>query len=497
MKQNRTYRVQRSILTICFFLVLLLCDVPALSAKSENVETVRKIGKAFSEVAADATPAVVWITTEQIITRQVPQGWPFGDDFNPFEDDLFDYFFRRRSPRQRQDREPKTREYRQRAQGSGFIVSADGYILTNNHVVAKADKITVKLTDDREFEAKVIGTDPESEVAVVKIEDEGNLPYIELGDSDALEVGEWVLAIGNPFGLSHTVTAGIVSAKQRGIGMTTYEDYIQTDAAINPGNSGGPLINLDGKVIGINTAIIGPGGNIGIGFAIPINMARNIYEQIIEGGTVVRGYLGVLPMDLTPEMAESMDIEDTQGVVISQVTEDSAADKAGVKVYDVVIEFDGKPVDKAASFRSQVAMLKPGTKVEMVVLRDGKKKKLTVELDERPSSLAKTKEDDQTVSEEQLGLTVETLTDEAAEQYGYEDKQGVLIQSVEPGSLASMAGLRPGMLIMEVNRTKVKNTKDYHEAVTEAIETGSVMLLLNNGRYDQILVLNVPKEDED
>ncbi|GAG78497.1 unnamed protein product, partial [marine sediment metagenome] len=264
-----------------------------------GIDTLRRMGKAFAEIAEKASPAVVGIKASKTVTMDYPtmREGPFGESFDPFEDDLFDYFFRRRLPRRRSPQ----RKSLQLAQGSGFIVSDDGYILTANHLVGEAEEVTVRLADDREFDAKIIGTDPDSDVAVVKI-DAKDLPSLEFADSDALEVGEWVLAIGNPFGLRRTVTAGIVSAKGRSGfrfpgHIPEYQDYIQTDAAINPGNSGGPLINLDGKVVGINTAIVtghlAYPGNIGIGFAIPVNMAKAVYDQLVESGTVVRGALGI------------------------------------------------------------------------------------------------------------------------------------------------------------------------------------------------------------
>ena len=302
------------------------------------------MGKAFAQIAEKASPAVVTIKAERTVTQQyytIPD-WPFGDGFSPFGDDFFDRFFQRRSrPRRSPQRQQKSI---QTAQASGFIISADGYILTNNHLVGGADKVLVKVVGRAETEAKVVGTDAATDVAVVKI-DGDNLPYLRLADSDKLQVGEWVVAIGNPFGLSHTVTAGIVSAKGRSIFSTEeleYQDFIQTDAAINRGNSGGPLLNLDGKVVGINTAIIGPGGNIGIGFAIPINLAKNVQQQLIDTGKVVRGYLGIAMVQLTAELAEGLGLaEDTKGVAVSQVFEDSPAEEAGIKHNDVIIEFEG------------------------------------------------------------------------------------------------------------------------------------------------------------
>ena len=477
--------------TISVLLVLLLfiSSLPVFAEDANSIDTLRQMGRAFASIAEKASPAVVGIKAEKTVTQQYPGlwEWHFGD---PFDDDFFDRFFRRRSP-QRQSPRPKSRQL---AQGSGFIISADGHILTNNHLVGEAEKVTVELADEREFTAKVIGADPESDVAVVKIDANG-LAFLELADSDVLEVGEWVLAIGSPFGLSHTVTAGIVSAKGRSnVGLTTYEDFIQTDAAINPGNSGGPLLNLDGKVVGINTAIVSrSGGNMGIGFAIPVNMARAVYNQLIESGTVIRGFLGVIIQDLTPELAGSFNLEaDTKGVLIPEVTADSAAEKAGLRPGDVIVEFDGRPVETARALQNCVAMLKPGTEVKMVVLRDGRRKKLTAELGERPAKgrLAAGRSE----AAEQMGLAVQNLTDELAERLGYEGLTGVVVTSVEPGSLAGLAGIRSGTLIMQVNREPVRNTKEFDEAVEQAAKEGTILLLVKYERYSRFVVLKLPQK---
>jgi len=364
---------------------------------------------------------------------QVMDEWPFGSPFDPFGEDFFNFFFRRQVPRRGSPR----REFIQRAQGSGFIISKDGYILTNNHLVGEAEDVRVELVDGRSVDAEVVGTDPESDVAVIKI-DSDNLKPIELGDSDALEVGEWVLAIGNPLGLSHTVTAGIVSAKGRsGLRIASYENFIQTDAAINMGNSGGPLVNLDGQAIGINTAIIGPGGgNIGIGFAIPINMARDIAEQLMDTGSIERGYLGVLPQEITPEMAEVFGLDEAKGVAI------------------------------------------------------GKRKSLTVRLDKRPP-LEELQEQQRSAGDEtkRLGLTVQNLTPDLAEQLGYEGRAGVVVTQVVPGSEAAEKGLEQGDLILEVNRNQVQNTRQFRSAVAKASEDGRVLLLVTDGEITRYVLL--------
>lgn len=467
----------RCIVISTLLILLFISPISVFAQDTDSIATLRRMGKAFASIAEKASPAVVALKSERTVTREysIMPDWPFGDPFS----DPFDFFFRR-SPRQHQQprryREPRT------AQGSGFIISSDGYILTNNHMVAEAEKVEIELTDGRKFTAEIIGTDSDSDVAVIKI-DAKNLPSLELADSDALEVGEWVLAIGNPLGLSHTVTAGIVSAKGRsGFNLATLENFIQTDAAINFGNSGGPLINLDGKVVGINTAIAGSTGNIGIGFAIPINMAKHAYEQLVKSGTVERAYLGVFPQDLEPEMAEAFGLKNGRGVLIPEVKKDSAADKAGLKHNDVILELNGEPVGSADSFRNRIAMLKPGTKVQLVIWRDGKRKTLTVKLSKRPSTdeLTGTLPEE---TREELGFSVQTLTDELAKRYGYEGQTGVIVTSVDRGSQAERLKITPGALIKEVNRQEVGNTREFNEAIRKARKEGGALLLVKLERY--------------
>jgi len=476
LRQNKTR--SRCIVISTILILLFISPISVFAQEQDSIATLRQMGKAFASIAEETSPAVVSLKSERTITREYPsmQDWPFGEPFS----DPFEFFFRRRSPRQRQQprqyREPRT------ASGSGFIISADGFVLTNNHMVEEAEKVEVELTDGRKFTAKIIGTDPDTDVAVIKI-DAKNLPYLELADSDTLEVGEWVLAIGNPLGLSHTVTAGIVSAKGRsGFNLAPLENFIQTDAAINFGNSGGPLINLDGKVVGINTAIAGSTGNIGIGFAIPINMARHVYEQLIESGTVERGFLGVLPQDLEPEMAKAFGLKNGKGVLIPEVTKDSAADKAGVKHNDIVLELNGEPVESADAFRNRIAMLKPGAKVKLVVWRDGRRKTITVPLGKRPSTDELTGDLPKETVEE-LGFTVQDLTDELIERFGYEGQSGVVVSSVDSGSQAERKGIAPGALIREVNQQKVRNTKEFNDAIKKAKKEGGAVLLVKRGRY--------------
>ena len=486
LKQNKTRSHYIVISTL--LILLFISPISVFAQDQDSIATLRQMGKAFASIAEKTSPAVVSLTSERTITRDYPsmREWPFGEPFS----DPFEFFFRRpqRQQQPRRYREPRT------AQGSGFIISADGYILTNNHMVAESEKVEIELTDGRKFTAKIIGADSDSDVAVVKI-DASDLPYLELADSDALEVGEWVLAIGNPLGLSHTVTAGIVSAKGRsGFGLADFENFIQTDAAINFGNSGGPLINLDGKVVGINTAIAGSTGNIGIGFAIPINMAKHAYEQLVKGGTVERGYLGIGIEDLTDETAPFFGLKkNAKGVLISEVTEDSAAEKAGLKHNDVIIELNGEPVESRDAFRNQVAMLKPGTRINLVVWRDKKRKAITVKLGKRPPTDELTGNlSPETINE--LGFTVEDLTDEQAERYGYEGQSGVIVREVESGSQAEQKGIVRGALIKEVNQQKVRNTREFNDAIKEARKEGAALLLVKRGRLTIFVPLKLSEK---
>lgn len=468
-------------------LLLLVAPLSVRGESQDSVAALRQMGKAFTAIAEKASPAVVSLKAVSTVTRDSSRYY-----YWPFDEDPFDFWFGPRSPRERTPQR-RSRQQPVTAMGSGFIISPDGYILTNNHMVGDAKKVEIELTDGRKFTAKIIGTDPVSDVAVVKIDAE-NLPHLELADSDALEVGEWVLAIGNPLGLSHTVTAGIVSAKGRSVNLAEIENFIQTDAAINRGNSGGPLLNLDGKVVGINTAIVGATGNIGIGFAIPINMAKHAYKQLREGKSVERGFIGVQLGELDPEMAASLGLpEDTKGVTVSMVVPDSPAEKAGLKVYDVIVEFEGQGVDKRNEFINRVSMLEPGTKVKLVVLRDGKRKPFDVTLGTRPPSeeLSGGAPED---SFEELGFSVDNLTKEMAERLGYEALSGVVVTEVDPGSQAAEIGLAPGMLIRQVNRREVKNTREFNEAIDKARDKGSALLLVQRDRSTFLALLRLSEE---
>ena len=470
----------RNLLSV-FTLAACLAVAP-LAVAGNGLESLRLAGKAFSEVAKKVSPAVVYINVERIERSRRRERSPFDDEFfrrffdMPFPDDRL-----RNGPRER----------RVEGQGSGFIISSDGLILTNNHVVGDADEMVVQMQDGREFKAKLVGADERSDVAVIKVEAE-NLPVLELGDSDALDVGEWVLAVGSPFGLSHSITAGIVSAKGRSsVGITDYENFIQTDAAINPGNSGGPLVDLNGKAVGMNTAIFSrSGGYMGIGFAIPINMVSKIMGQLVDSGSVTRGYLGILIQNLTHDLSEQFGLDTSKGVLIADVTADSPAERSGLLQGDVIVEFDGQKVDDVGRFRNRVSLVMPGSEVNMVVIRGGERVSLDVEIGTLPDQQAASAEPEEVEdSLEELGFTVQNLTDEIAERLEMEGVEGVVITGVENGSQAARAGLRPGLVIQEANRQPVKNTEDLKQALGDLDSGESALLLVADGQGRRYVVL--------
>ncbi|MBN1505685.1 MAG: DegQ family serine endoprotease [Sedimentisphaerales bacterium] len=469
------------------FVCLLVTAGPALS--QNRADAAKELSRAFSAAAKTAMPAVVSIKVEKAVevNPMAGSGSPFGfnDPFGQFDDDFLRRFFGGRMP-QRQS----PQKYVERGQGSGFIISEDGYILTNNHVVGDVDKMTVELKDGRKFtDAKLIGTDPDSEVALIKIEGD-HFPVLPLGDSDKIDVGDWVIAIGNPFGLNETVTVGVVSAVGRSnVHIAAYEDFIQTDAAINPGNSGGPLINLDGKVIGINTAIVSQsGGYMGIGFAIPVNMARTIADQLKSSGKVSRGYLGLYGQDVTPDVAELMGLKDAGGVVIAQVEEGGPADKAGLKSRDVILEMNGKSVQSYDTFRNEVAAMRPGSAVRLTGLRDGKPLDLTVTLGERPGATTQAQKPSDE-PERHLGLQVQDLTKDLADQLGYEPGEGVVVTAVQPGGPAAEEGIQRGDLILSVNNRNVNSAREFGRAINAARKAGKVLLLVKRGDLSQFVVI--------
>jgi serine protease Do len=355
--------------------------------------------------------------------------------------------------------------------------------------VAGAEKIRVKFQDGREFDANIKGADPKSDIAVIEIK-AGGLPSLQWADSAKLEVGEWVVAIGNPFGLSHTLTVGVVSAKGRtSLGISDYEDFIQTDAAINPGNSGGPLVNLDGEVVGVNTAIFSrSGGYMGVGFAIPSSLARSIAEQLIETGEVVRGYLGIVIQPLTSELAESFGLEKSEGILIAQVTEGSPANKTRLKQGDVIISYQGNPVTDVGDFRNRVSLTGPGKTETLTIIREGKKREIKVTIGEL--SKAETVAKGPAQSSEELGLTVQTISPELAKQFNAKAGEGVVVTEVKRGSIAAMAGIKTGDVILQVNRKTVDNAAAFSRAVEESRGEKRALLLIRSGDGQRYVVLS-------
>ncbi len=440
----------------------------AAQATKATVETVM-IPNSFSDLAERVRPGVVNIQVskntkdavmEKFGRNPFGEGSPFGDFFGPFGG------FGNRQP-----------ERRQQGVGSGFIMDKDGYILTNNHVVEDADKIKVKLADGKEFDGKVIGRDPKTDLALIKIGGSPDLKPLKLGNSDDLKVGSWVLAVGSPFGLEQTVTAGIVSAKGRVIGSGPYDNFIQTDASINPGNSGGPLINMQGEVIGINTAIIASGQ--GIGFAIPINMAREIAPQLQKRGHVTRGLLGVTIQDVTPELAKSLGLGTAGGALVSQVLPDESADRAGIKQGDVIVAYDGKKIETSKELPHIVAATPIGKEVTVKVVRDGKELTLKAKIGEmEEEKTAGMKNPDQPA----LGVSVQNLTPQIARELGVKQTAGVVVSRVETGSPAEEAGIQTGDVILSVNRNHVKNVGEFSREVGKAKKGDGLLLLVQRGQ---------------
>lgn len=442
----------------------------------------------FTEVAKAVTPAVVNITT--VMTEKVADGRSMPDELRDRMEEFFGGPNGPFGPRGfRGPQTPEPRGHRGGGQGSGVIVSPDGYVLTNNHVIDGAREVTVTLPDKREFQGKIVGTDPKTDLAVVKIEGQ-NLPTVAWGDASKLQVGEYVLAVGNPFGLNSTVTLGIVSALGRGrMGITQYEDFIQTDAAINPGNSGGALVNTKGELVGINTAIFSQsGGYQGVGFAVPTSMSKPIYESLIKTGKVVRGFLGIGIQDLNQDLAKSFGIKDAKGAIVSDVKEDGPADQGGLKQGDVIISYQGSPVEEAVALQRMVTRTPVGTKVPVKVIRDGHEKELTITIGEQPDTIKTAKAEAGEKDYAFAGVAVQDLDKDQAKELGIKGKaQGVVVTSVEPESGADRAGLLPGDVIREINRQPVKSVKEF-EKVSSAVKKGDNVLILINRRGNALFL---------
>jgi serine protease Do len=447
--------------------------IPAASASS-GMNGMPALTMSFAPIVKNAQPAVVSIASTKVV--KISSG---DEGLSPlFDDPMFRQFFGD-GP---QNRFGKPREQREQGLGSGVIVAADGYILTNNHVIDGANEIRVFTSDKRELKARVIGADPKTDIAVVKVEAK-NLPTLPFADSSQAQVGDIVLAIGNPFGVGQTVTMGIISATGRGnLGIEDYEDFIQTDAAINPGNSGGALINASGQLIGVNTAILSrAGGNQGVGFAVPANLARTVMNQLLKDGKVVRGYLGVLIQPVTPEIAKAFNLPDARGALVGEVTPDGPAARAGLAQGDVIIELNGVRVDDNRELRLKIGQLAPGSAIRLKLIRDGNPREINITLDELPNE-KETASDGKPESDSPDGLSVENLTPQIARQLGLQSSaNGVVVTGVQDGSRADDAGLRRGDVIQQVNRQPVNNVAEFERAMKQAGDKSAALLVNRNG----------------
>ncbi len=484
MTLDRTTVTSRAVhaaacLALALAVVFLTTLAPVAGAQSTSL--LPGAPGSFSGLAKKVRPSVVNISTVKTIKGRGGTPFhfrrPFGPD-DPFKD-FFDRFFR--------DRLPKN--FRQKSLGSGFIIDEKGHILTNNHVVEKTDEIKVRLADDREFKAELVGRDPKTDLALIRIKGAGPLKPLPLGDSDKLEVGDWVVAIGNPYGLGSTVTAGIVSAKYRHIGTGSYDNFIQTDASINPGNSGGPLLNTSGEVIGINTAIFSQsGGSIGIGFAIPVNMAKDLLPQL-EKGKVIRGWLGVMVQQITPDLKEKLGLKSDKGALVADVTAGGPAEKAGIERGDVILSFDGKDIQEMNDLPYLVATTPIDKRVEVLVVRDGKEKVFKVKI-------GRLKEETKAASlpqerELNLGMTVEELTPQLARDMGLKEKSGLVVTRVEKNTPADEAGLKTGDIIVEVDRRPVRSLEAFNKKMRGYEKGETVLFLAKRGGTTLYLTLKI------
>lgn len=460
-------------------------QVAAVAIERTPLSQARQLSKAFTNVAKEATPAVVFIKVEsQGDMSDMLSDPEYQDPFDFFHDDFFNRFF---GPAPRRDRKPPVRK----SQGSGFFISSDGYIMTNYHVVKDATRITVDLNppNEKQLDATLVGGDPQTDTAILKVEG-SNFPFLQFEDPEQLEVGEWAIAIGNPFQLEASVTVGVISAKGRNdLQITDLEDFIQTDAAINPGNSGGPLLNLDGRVIGMNTAILSPsGGYMGIGFAIPNKILKNVEDQIIRNGEVSRGSIGVMLQPMDQDLAEALHLDRPEGALVAQVKKGSPADDAGIKQGDIIVGLNGKPVKSMNSLRNEILLMPPNTTIRLTVNRQGKIMEIPVKL----GSSTEVHRGSISQAAKKLGIEVETMTADLAKKYGYSEDSGVIITKVLPNSLAAHAGIRQGWLVVAVNHKKVANIEDFNEAILSH-EGNRILLLLNVKGSMRFFSLKMPK----
>jgi serine protease Do len=462
MKEKNIFRLG---IILIFFVIagIFFCSQEGCENKKSGTEIIG-FPQSFADLAEKVKPAVVNIST--VTTMQIP-GNPFRHFFGPNESDPFGDFFKKFFG------DIPDRELKKQSLGSGFIIDNDGFIITNNHVVEGTDEIKVKMSDGRAFTAKVVGRDPKTDIALIKISSLfKSLPTLPLGDSDKIRVGDWVIAVGNPFGLEHTVTQGIISASGRVIGSGPYDNFLQTDAPINPGNSGGPLVNLKGEVIGINSAIIA--GGQGIGFAIPSNMAKSIIAQLKEKGKVIRGCIGVSIQTVTPEIVRTFGLKEPEGALVGDIVPDGPADKGGIKRGDIIVSFNGKSVKRANDLPMIVADIPPGKTVDVKVLRDGKEIPIKVTLEEMSEGKMASQ---MGTPQQTLGLRVDDINTKWQRMFHLQDKKGVIVIDIIPESPADDAGIQAGDIIKEVNRKAVRNINDYTK-ILKQIEKGKPVLFL-------------------
>ena len=477
---NFRYPAMAAVAVIFLFAGLVLASSMKLTPASQAVTAERSITApgapaSFADLAESLGPAVVNIKVTKIQKTDFSEfpdmpGAPFGD--------MFKHFF---------GRMPRGGEtFKTQGAGSGVIINADGTVLTNYHVVDGAKEITVTMSDKKEYKARTVGKDPKTDLAVLRIDGKGTFKPAALGDSERLRVGEWVLAIGNPFGLSNTVTSGIVSAKGRVIGAGPYDDFIQTDAPINPGNSGGPLFNMKGEVVGINTAII-PNGQ-GIGFAIPASTVKRLVPELVARGGVTRGYLGVSVQNVSGDLSKSLGLRADKGALVSEVVEGAPAEKGGIRQGDVIVSFDGKEIKESHELSAAVAATPVGKDVSVGLMRDGKNLTVTVKTGKLPSDEVAARTDDEG-RKGRWGLALKDLDPETSRRLGMKAKQGVVVAGVEPGSPADQASIEQGDVILEVNRKQVKNVEDIRKEMDKADSKGQTLLLVRRGGHNLYVVL--------
>ena len=468
---------------VSFALINIFFSIHSVAQTTDDLEQMIRSSKTRAALVQNVQKAVVHIKVEKIVRGSDPRS--FNNPMDLYNDEFFRRFFPELNPpkNNQKNRQKPNREFRQNGMGSGSIIDSEGYILTNHHVVGIADRIVVVMYNGEEKDAKLVGTDPESDIAIIKIEGIG-LPVLPMGDSEKILVGEDVIAVGNPFGLIQTVTYGIVSAKGRSnMGINEYENFIQTDAAINPGNSGGPLVNLRGEIVGVNSAIFSQsGGYQGIGFAVPINMASKIMKDLIDKGSVSRGWLGVGIQDVSKDLAKAFKLKNTKGSLITAVMEDTPAQRAGMLKGDVVVRINDTLIQNSNHLRNEVANAGAFTEIDLELIREGKSINVKLKLDERPQNVGRVKMNPQlspvVEKVELMGMTVEVLTDVNAEKLGVQPDIGLLISKIETGSPAEKAGMRTGMIILEIERETVNNIKIFKKIVNEMDTSKGILFLV-------------------